>query len=53
MATEIRLLGSPSVVHDGTAEQAPRGRKIWGLLAYLVLRKTPPSRAHLAELMGT
>jgi DNA-binding SARP family transcriptional activator len=51
MTFEIHLLGSPRVVRDGTAMQAPRGHKVWGLLAYLLLRETPATRSHLAELL--
>ena len=51
MAFEIHLLGSPRVVRDGTAVPAPRGHKVWGLLAYLLLREVPPSRAHVADLL--
>lgn len=51
MAVEIHLLGSPRIVRDGAAAQAPRGRKIWGLLAYLLLREMPPSRTHVAYLL--
>jgi DNA-binding SARP family transcriptional activator len=48
---EIHLLGSPRVVRDGTAMQAPRGHKVWGLLAYLLLRESAPSRGHVADLL--
>jgi len=48
---EIHLLGSPRVVRDGTAMQAPRGHKVWGLLAYLLLREAPAPRAHTAALL--
>jgi DNA-binding SARP family transcriptional activator len=46
----IRLLGPPAIERDG-APAAPRGRKAWALLAYLLLAEHPPSRRHLAELL--
>ncbi|MFI5955072.1 BTAD domain-containing putative transcriptional regulator [Cryptosporangium sp. NPDC051539] len=51
MTFEIHLLGSPRVVRDGVVRPVPRGHKVWGLLAYLVLRETPAGRAHVAELL--
>lgn len=51
MATTIRLLGSPSIVCDGRAAPAPRGRKAWALLAYLLLCERPATRRQLAELL--
>jgi len=47
----IRLLGPPVIEHDGVATPAPRGRKAWALLAYLLLADRPPSRRNLAELL--
>jgi DNA-binding SARP family transcriptional activator len=48
----IRLLGAPSMdVVDGTPAPAPRGRKAWALLAYLVLAERPPTRQRLATLL--
>jgi DNA-binding SARP family transcriptional activator len=49
--TVIRLLGRPTVEHDGTAVAGPRGHKAWGLLAYLALAETPPSRQRLVSLL--
>jgi DNA-binding SARP family transcriptional activator len=46
----IRLLGSPQIEHDGE-QGSPRGHKAWGLLAYLILCRQPPSRSRLAELL--
>jgi DNA-binding SARP family transcriptional activator len=46
----IRLLGPPAIERDGVPA-APRGRKAWALLAYLLLADRPPSRRHLAELL--
>lgn len=50
MALIIELLGYPRVVRDGI-ELQPRGRKSWGLLAYLLLANQPISRDRLAELL--
>src|SRR5215204_5031747 len=47
----IRLLGTPHVERDGERVTAPRGRKCWALLAYLLLRERPASRLALAELL--
>src|SRR5918994_468369 len=47
----IRLLGTPCVERNGEAVTAPRGRKCWALLAYLLLRERPVSRLALAELL--
>ena len=47
----IRLLGTPSVERDGEAVAAPRGRKCWALLAYLLLRERPVSRVAVAGLL--
>ncbi|MGC2373435.1 MAG: BTAD domain-containing putative transcriptional regulator, partial [Solirubrobacteraceae bacterium] len=47
----IRLLGAPVILHDDAAAAAPRGRKAWGLLAYLLLCERPTTRGELAELL--
>src|SRR5687768_16994794 len=47
----IRLVGPPTIERDGRPAPAPRGRKAWALLSYLVLAERPPSRRHLAELL--
>ncbi len=47
----IRLLGPPVVERDDGRTVAPRGRKAWGLLAYVLLAERPPSRRRLAELL--
>src|SRR5829696_4547002 len=47
----IRLLGTPHVERNGERVTAPRGRKCWALLAYLLLRERPASRLALAELL--
>lgn len=36
---------------DGRTLPAPRGRKVWALLAYLVRGEVGPSRRHLASLL--
>jgi DNA-binding SARP family transcriptional activator len=54
MPLAIHLLGRPHLERDGEPAAGPRGRKAWGLLAYLVLsRVSRPSREHLAELLFT
>src|SRR3954471_24254195 len=47
----IRLLGTPCVERNGERVTAPRGRKCWALLAYLLLRERPVSRLSIAELL--
>jgi DNA-binding SARP family transcriptional activator len=47
----IRLLGKPQIERDGVPVQAPRGRKTWALLAYLVLCERPPPRSRVASLL--
>ena len=47
----VRLLGTPHVERNGEAVTAPRGRKCWALLAYLLLRERPVSRLALSELL--
>jgi DNA-binding SARP family transcriptional activator len=51
MTLEVHLLGVPRVIRDGEPMPAPRGHKVWGLLAYLLLRDVPATRAHLAEAL--
>ncbi|MEV6283708.1 tetratricopeptide repeat protein [Kribbella sp. NPDC051770] len=51
MEGQIRLLGRPAILYDGVAVRAPRGRKSWALLAYVLLAERPPSRKRLAELL--
>ncbi len=50
MSLTIRLLGSPRVERDGELVAPPRGHKAWAVLAYLLLRRTAPTRQRLAEL---
>lgn len=47
----IHLLGPPRVERDGKPLPAPRGHKVWGLLAYLVRSESPVSRKQLAGLL--
>jgi DNA-binding SARP family transcriptional activator len=47
----VHLLGSPRLERAGEAVDAPRGHKSWGLLAYLVRARVPPSRERLAGLL--
>lgn len=51
MRLTVRLLGTPSIEVDGVPARRPRGRKSWGLLAYLLLTDSPPSRQRLAALL--
>jgi DNA-binding SARP family transcriptional activator len=48
----VYLLGEPRLERDGAPLTSPRGRKAWGLLAYLALsRVKAPPRDHLAGLL--
>ena len=51
MGLSIHLLGPPKMERAGTAVDAPRGRKAWGLLAYLLRSRVPASRQQLASLL--
>ena len=52
MSQAIHLLGRPRLERDSEPVAGPRGHKVWGLLAYLILsRVRKPSREHLAELL--
>lgn len=51
MGIVIRLLGRPRIERTGGVATSPRGNKAWGLLAYLLLSRRPPSRRHLADLL--
>ena len=51
MGLAIHLLGAPRVERDGHALPAPRGHKVWGLLAYLIRSDVGASRKHLAGLL--
>lgn len=50
MSLSIQLLGPPRIDRGGGG-RGPRGHKTWGLLAYLVVARVPPSRERLAELL--
>ena len=51
MGLEISLLGRPNVRRDGVTVAPPRGHKVWGLLAYLVLNDQPVARTRAAALL--
>ena len=51
MGLSILLLGPPRIEREGDPVDAPRGHKAWGLLAYLLRARMPPSREHLASLL--
>lgn len=50
-ALSIDLLGPPRAARPGVGPVQPRGRKCWGLLAYLLLADRPPTRSRLADLL--
>jgi DNA-binding SARP family transcriptional activator len=47
----IHLLGTPRVTLGQDQRPAPRGRKAWALLAYILATESTPSREWLAELL--
>ena len=51
MSITAHLLGPPFLVRDDVVYPAPRGRKVWALLAYLALSDRPPSRQQLVDLL--
>ncbi|MET0801877.1 MAG: BTAD domain-containing putative transcriptional regulator, partial [Actinomycetota bacterium] len=51
MVSIVQLLGPPVVTRDGVVSTAPRGQKVWALLAYLALSRRPPTRQQLIELL--
>lgn len=51
MGLAIHLLGTPQVVVDGQVMNAPRGQKVWGLLALLICSPRPVSRQQLAGML--
>lgn len=51
MSLAVDLLGSPRVVRDGEGPVSLRGRKVWGLLAALLLAERPLPRERLAQLL--
>ncbi len=50
MSLKIQMLGPPRV-DDAEVGLAPRGRKTWAVLAYLILADLPPSRQMAAQLL--
>ncbi len=51
MGLSIHLLGQPRMELAGTPIADPRGHKAWGLLAYLLRSRVPPSRERVASLL--
>jgi len=51
MGLAIHLLGSPRVVIDGQVMDAPRGQKVWAVLAFLIRSHHPVSRQQLAGML--
>ncbi|MCW3067587.1 MAG: hypothetical protein JWL67_212 [Solirubrobacterales bacterium] len=51
MSLAIRLFGKPQIERDGVLVPPPRGRKTWGLLAYLLLCEGKPPRSRVAALL--
>lgn len=51
MSRTIRLLGAPVITRDDGPVDRPRGRKTWGVLAYLALADGPCSRRRLTDLL--
>jgi DNA-binding SARP family transcriptional activator/tetratricopeptide (TPR) repeat protein len=51
VAIVAQLLGAPLITRDGVVYAAPRGRKVWALLAYLALARQPPTRHLLIDLL--
>lgn len=51
MGLAIHLLGAPRVERDGQLQPAPRGHKVWALLAYLVRCDGPASRRQISALL--
>lgn len=51
MAIAVHLLGPPLLVRDDVVYPAARGRKVWGLFAYLALSDRPPTRQQLIDLL--
>lgn len=50
MGTAIHLLGVP-LIEGAPPDRAPRGRKVWALLAYLIGTRRPATREELATLL--
>lgn len=47
----LHLLGAPCIEHAGLPTEPPRGKKVWGLIAYLLSTSRPPDRGHVAEML--
>ena len=47
----LRMLGPLTISREGAALALPASRKVRALIAYLALAPSPPSRAHLCELL--
>jgi DNA-binding SARP family transcriptional activator len=47
----VRLLGRPEIERHGVIADGPRGRKVWAVIAYLVLAEQRVPRSRLAALM--
>lgn len=45
----INLLGAPSVTVGGASQPAPRGKKAWALLAYVLLSGRANPREQLRQ----
>lgn len=50
-AVSVHLLGRPTVRREGVEVPAPKGAKVWGLLAYLAASERSRPRTELAELL--
>ena len=51
LGLSISVLGPPQVVRDGSLVEAPRGRKAWALLGYLLRSDVRPRREAVATLL--
>ena len=51
MTLSIHVLGDVSIRRNGSLIDPPKGRKVWALLAYLLLSRAPSRRDHLASLL--
>lgn len=51
MGLSVHLLGPPRLEVGGALVESPRGHKAWGLLAYLIRSRVPPTREQVASLL--
>ncbi|MGH2653607.1 MAG: AfsR/SARP family transcriptional regulator [Actinomycetota bacterium] len=51
MGLSIHLLGPPRMERGGVGLEPLRGHKAWGLLAFLLRSRVPPSRERVASLL--